>query len=83
MICNWYFGMNEPLVCFESQSTIDVVERCQEQLGSHDYLLGNGSSFKFTMGTPTKTNGWIPKMNQNDGLEKETPFKYGNFWYLC
>ena len=20
---------------------------------------------------------------QNDGLEKVTPFKHGNFWYLC
>ena len=20
---------------------------------------------------------------QNDGLERVTPFKHGNFWYLC
>ncbi len=28
----------------------------------------------------------IPKTNmdtQNDGLEKVTPLKHGNFWYLC
>ena len=28
----------------------------------------------------------LPKTNmgtQNDGLEKVTPFKHGNFWYLC
>ena len=28
----------------------------------------------------------LPKTNmdtQNDGLEKVTPFKNGNFWYLC
>ena len=29
-------------------------------------------------GTPPKTN----MDTQNDGLEKATPFKHGNFWYL-
>ena len=29
--------------------------------------------------TPLKTNMDI----QNDGLEKVTPFKHGNLWYLC
>ena len=31
------------------------------------------------MDTPPKTN----MDTQNDGLEKVTPFEYGNFWYLC
>ena len=30
-------------------------------------------------GTPPKTN----MDTQNDGLEKVTPFKHGNCWYLC
>ena len=40
-------------------------------------------------GTYSTKNGRIftlPKTNmdtQNDGLEKVTPFKTGNFWYLC
>ena len=28
----------------------------------------------------------LPKTNmdtQNDGFQKETPFKHGNCWYLC
>ena len=29
--------------------------------------------------TPPETN----LDTQNDGLEKVTPFKNGNFWYLC
>ena len=29
--------------------------------------------------TPPKTN----MDTQNDGLEKVTPLKNGNFWYLC
>ena len=29
--------------------------------------------------TPPKTN----MDTQNDGLEKATPFKNGNFWYVC
>ncbi len=40
-------------------------------------------------GTHSTNNGKIftlPKTNMdtpNDGLEKVTPFKNGNFWYLC
>ena len=32
------------------------------------------------------TGPTLPKTNmdtQNDGLEKVTSFKHGNFWYLC
>ena len=34
---------------------------------------------KESMGTLPKTN----MDTQNDGSEKVTPFKNGNFWYLC
>ena len=41
--------------------------------GMHLYLL---QALTFT---PQKTN----MDTQNDSLEKVTPFKHGNFWYLC
>ena len=39
----------------------------------------NWLKMSFSIDTPPKTNLDI----QNDGLEKVTPFKNGNFWYLC
>ncbi len=47
-------------------------------------LVGEEFEVKHLQGIlPAST---LPKTNmdtQNDGLEKVTPFKHGNCWYLC
>ena len=42
----------------------------------HDHL-------SYTLPKTSRKLTWIPKISQNYGLETVTPFKTGNFWYLC
>ena len=52
-----------------------------DHLGARGYPEGSSGTQK----TRTRSGVTLPKTNmdtQNDGLEKVTPFKTGNFWYL-
>jgi len=61
--------------CQSSKLPIQALLHFQQRVELPDSV----SAEKFPLPTPLKTN----MDTQNDGLEKVSPFKYGNFWYLC
>ena len=69
------------------QVSLDETGANVQGLETSHLLPWLGWQFFFFFLGGNSANGYTPEKErldtQNSGLEKVTPFKYGNFWYLC